>query len=100
MSKICASFCSSLVLSLGGKASMRLSQLAVLANMLLFATGLTAAPQATAPQKSTPSRAKNSSEQLPFADARNMTVMVFFADPPPQQGMLPIAHANASGSGV
>ncbi|HXL22494.1 MAG TPA: serine protease [Candidatus Dormibacteraeota bacterium] len=29
-----------------------------------------------------------------------MTVMVFFADPPPQQGMLPIAHTNASGSGV
>jgi S1-C subfamily serine protease len=79
---------------------MRFSQLAVLANMLFVAAGLTAAPQASAPKKSTSSEAKNSFEQLPFADARNMTVMVFFADPPPQQGMLPIAHSIASGSGV
>jgi S1-C subfamily serine protease len=80
---------------------MRLSQLAVLANVLLFAMGVTAAAQhGAALQKSTPTSGKNSSEQLPFADARNMTVMVFFADPPPRQGMLPIAHSTASGSGV
>jgi S1-C subfamily serine protease len=80
--------------------SMRSQQLSVLANILLFAAVLTAAPQAATPQESATAGGKNSSEKLPFADARNMTVMVFFADPPPRRGMLPIAHADASGSGV
>jgi len=79
---------------------MQRAKLAVLSNIVLFIAVVVAIPKAAAPQQSKQARIKNTSEQLPFADARNMTLMVFFADPPPQQGMLPIAHANASGSGV
>jgi S1-C subfamily serine protease len=79
---------------------MGLSPLVVLANMLLFAAALFAAPQAPNLRKSTPIGEKSSSERLPFEAARNTTLMVFFADPPPQPGMHSIAHASASGSGV
>jgi len=40
------------------------------------------------------------SEQLPFADARNMTLMIFLADPPRAPGTLPVARGEAVGSGV
>ena len=79
---------------------MRLLQFAMLSNIIVLATVLTAMPPSHGPQESKSTAMKNASEQLPFVDARNVTVMVFFADPPPQQGMLPIAHASASGSGV
>src|SRR5579862_3290000 len=79
---------------------MRHAQLAALSNIVLFVAVAVAMPKAATPQESKQSRTKSTSEQLPFADARNMTLMVLYADPAPQQGMLPIAHANASGSGV
>ncbi len=43
---------------------------------------------------------KNPAEQLPFAEARNMTVMVFWADPPASPGMRPRAKPEPNGSGV
>jgi S1-C subfamily serine protease len=80
---------------------MRLSQLAVFAKILLFVSILTeGASQAATFQGSALCGEKNNSDQPPFADARNMTVMVFLADPAPQHGMPSIAHAHASGSGV
>lgn len=82
---------------------MRPWQPAVLAAILLFGTVLIAAPQVAAPKKSTPKSAakgENSPKQLPFGDARNMTLMVFYADPPPRLGMHPVVHGNAVGSGV
>jgi S1-C subfamily serine protease len=79
---------------------MRLLQLTIVSNIVLLAAVLIGVPWVAAPQKSEGTSGKNAPEKLPFADSRNVTVMVFFADPPPQQGMLPIVHANASGSGV
>ncbi len=80
---------------------MLFSRFGMLLNAILLATILTqAAPQEGITHGSKSARENNSSEELPFADARNMTVMVFFADPAPQLGMLPVVHGSASGSGV
>ncbi len=82
---------------------MRPSQPAVPATILLFGTVLAAAPQAVVPKKPAlkPTITEESSpKQLPFGDARNMTLMVFYADPPPGPGMYPVVHGNARGSGV
>jgi S1-C subfamily serine protease len=69
--------------------------------ILYLLTSATAITQTHTAKKKTPSPApQNNLQQLPFADARNMTLMIFFADAAPHQGMLPIAHAQASGSGV
>ena len=79
---------------------IRVVQFAAFSNIILLMAVVVATPKAVAPQQSKQVRRKSTSEQLPFADARDMTLMVFFADPPPQQGMLPMAHADANGSGV
>jgi Trypsin-like peptidase domain len=79
---------------------MRLTQLAFLAGILLFGAVLIAAPQGAAPIKSTPPTQKSSPEQLPYKDARNMTLMIFYADPAPRSDMHPVPHGDAKGSGV
>ena len=69
-------------------------KLVVLLCILPLAASSTALAQTPVAKKKTPSPAVQSDLQPPlFADARNMTLMIFFAGPAPQQGMLPIAHA-------
>jgi len=54
----------------------------------------------TPPNKKATAEKKNLTQQLPFADARNMTLMIFLTDPPPMPGMRPIAQRWPRGSGV
>jgi S1-C subfamily serine protease len=56
----------------------------------------------TAPpaKKANASTEKNPSQQLPFANARDMAVMIFWADPPTTPGGRPRAKSEPSGSGV
>lgn len=54
----------------------------------------------TPAKKAASSAQRNTAQQLPFDEARNMTLMIFLADPPPMPGMRPIARSRPSGSGV
>jgi hypothetical protein len=54
----------------------------------------------TPPNKKATAEKKTLAQQLPFADARNMTLMILLTDPPPMPGMRPIAKPLPNGSGV
>jgi S1-C subfamily serine protease len=82
---------------------MKLSHLLCVIFLVTVSIALAEAQTAktTPPTKKVPaSEEKHSSQQLPFAGARDMTVMIFWADPPTTPGGRPHAKPVPGGSGV
>jgi hypothetical protein len=77
--------------------------------MVFFATAGIALAQTQTTKTPSPAKKptapapKNPTEQLPFADARDMTVMIFWADAPTTPGVRPLEHRimnTVTGSGA